>query len=323
MTTSSDFPVDVIIPTYNSMPYLKEAIESVIKQTHHNWLLYVVDDGSTDNGATAEYVKGIADHRVTYIKNPKKGRSAARNYGLKRSKSPYVAFLDSDDIWYPAKLQKQLALLTEDKQLGMVYGLCKVIDETGRITSKIADNKRGDLFKYLLSGNNISGSASIVMLRREVFEEIGAFREDFAMAEDWELWLRVARSYTIDYVPEFLAAYRVGAASSRPKFLEKARGLDYALPIMIDEFELGPLNRARLASACLGQACSLYLDGNDRQSARQAFIRMLSYNPLAWLTPNRHRLFVYLRLLLGNPVLRFLRYRFSKQYRARETGKYD
>lgn len=130
--------------------------------------------------------------------------------------------------------------------------------------------------------------------------------------------VRVARNYQIDYVPEFLAAYRIGAASSRPKFLEKARGLEYALPIMIDEFKLGPLNRARLGTACLSQACSLYLDGGDRHLARRAFFRMLSYNPLAWITLSRYRLFTYLRILLGNSWLRSLRRRFSKKYRLKE-----
>jgi len=318
MSTKKNPQIDVIIPTYNGMPLLKEAVESVLGQTHEGWLLYVVDDGSTDNGDTARYVKSISDSRVHYLNNPKKGRSAARNHGVQVSKSPYIAFLDSDDIWYPAKLQRQLDLMEKNENLGMVYGLCRVMDEGGKVTSQIADKKRGDLFTYLLSGNNISGSASIVMLRREVFNKIGLFREDFSMAEDWELWLRVARSYRIDYIPEFLAAYRIGVVSSRPKFLEKARGLDYALPIMVNEFKLGIFARARLARACLGQACSLYLDGGDRRSARRTFFRMLCYNPLAWITLNRHRLSSYMRILFGNNLLRSLRRKWSKAYRDRE-----
>lgn len=279
--------VDVVIPTYNGLPYLKEAVTSVLDQTYKDWRLFVIDDGSPDKGATEKYFKTVKDPRITYIKRRNQGRSATRNYGISIGDSPCIAFLDADDIWYPNKLQKQLELLENKPKVGMVYGLCKVIDEHGHESGAINDLQSGDLFRYLLGGNNISGSASIVMIRREVFDKVGLFREDFSMAEDWEMWLRIARSYDIDYVPEYLAAYRVFEAGSRPKFLEKAQGLDYALPIMIEEFKLNRFEKARLAKACLGQACSLYLDGGDRKVGRRAFFKMLKYNPFAWFLLNR------------------------------------
>lgn len=201
--------VDVIIPTYNGLPHLKEAVDSVLNQTYKNFCLYVIDDGSTDRGATEKYIKGLKDRRVKYYKKPNGGQATARNFGIARSSSPYLAFLDADDLWRKDKLEKQLAVFRKKPSVGLVYGLHKLIDADGNVFGDVTYQKRGHLFKYLLSANWISGSGSMVLIKREVFERVGVFREDFLIGEDWEMWLRIARDYEIDYVPEFLADLRV------------------------------------------------------------------------------------------------------------------
>jgi glycosyltransferase involved in cell wall biosynthesis len=311
--------IDVIIPTYNGMPFLKQAVDSVLDQTHKDFILYIVDDASDDRNATKEYVKSLKDSRVNYLAKKHEGRSAARNYGIRVSKSTFIALLDADDTWHKAKLEKQIALISKDASIGMVYGLCDIIDEHNNKVGEITYQKRGWLFRYLLSGNRVSGGASMVLVRREVFEKVGIFSEDMSMAEDWELWLRIANKYRIDFVPEFLASYRVTNLGENPKYLDKARGLNHALDAMIEEFKLDFFDRARLGAACMSQACSLYLDGGDRRAAKRAFFKMLKYNPLAPFTSGRSYWFVYARVLFGNNLLRLARRRLSASYRAREN----
>jgi glycosyltransferase involved in cell wall biosynthesis len=315
--------VDVIIPTYNGMPYLQQAVQSVLAQSFKDLRLYVIDDDSPDRKPTDKYLASVKDSRLTYIKRPHQGRSQTRNHGIKISKSPYIAFLDADDVWRPDKLAKQVEALEANESLGMVYGLCKLVDQGSHETGELTYNKSGNLFRYLLTGNNISGSASMVLIRRKVLEEVGGFRKDFSMAEDWELWLRIAKKYRIHCVHDFLADIRTDAITVHKKFLEKAKGLDYAFPLIVKEFNLSFFERAKLAKACYSQACLLYLDGGDRQAARHAMFKLFGYNPLAIFTSGKRMYFAYARLLIGSSWIRGLRRRLSSNYRSREAAKHD
>ncbi|HSX17896.1 MAG TPA: glycosyltransferase [Candidatus Saccharimonadales bacterium] len=310
--------VDVIIPTYNGLPYLNDAIESVLAQTHSDLVLYVIDDGSTDRSATKKYVQSLKDKRVHYVHKQNGGQATARNHGIKVSNSPFITFLDSDDIWHPDKLEKQLAVFDKNPRVGMVYGLCKLIDDNNNVISEVTFQKRGNLFRYLLHNNRISGSGSMVMVKREVFGSIGVFHEDFLIGEDWEMWLRIAKNYEIDYVPEFLASLRVLDTGMQRNYIKMAKGLEYMLPSMVREFKLGALDRARLGKTCLKEACFLYFNGGDRPAARRMFLRSFLYNPLTFFTLNYHVWFVYMRILLGNEWLRVIRRRVSPSYRSRE-----
>jgi glycosyltransferase involved in cell wall biosynthesis len=303
--------VDVIIPTYNGLPYLKQAVESVLAQTHKDFILYIVDDGSTDKGATEKYVKALGDPRVRYLRKKNGGQATARNYGIKASSSAYVAFLDSDDLWRPDKLAKQLEVMEKRSDVGLVYGLCKLIDADGKEVRKVTYEKRGDLFKYLLTGNRITGSGSMVLVRREVFDKVGVFHEDFLIGEDWEMWLRIAKDYQIDYVAEYLAELRVLDNGMQQDHLKMARGLEYMFPVIVKDFKLGAIERSELAKACLKPACFMYLGGGDRTAARRALLKLIIYNPLAVLTSNPRQWFVYSRILFSNRWLRSLRHKLS------------
>jgi len=315
-------PVDVIIPTYNGLPYLKQTIDSVLTQTYDNLHVYVIDDGSTDNSATKKYVESITDPRLHYAHKANGGQATARNYGIRISSSPFVTFVDSDDIWYPNKLEEQLACFNHKPLAGMVYGYSRLIDASGnpnKARATVAYDKRGYLFKYLLKGNKISGSASMAMVRREVFDKIGLFKEDFLIGEDWEMWLRIARSYEIDYVPKFLVGIRILDTGMQQNHLKIARGLDYMLPILIEEFRLGPLDKAIIGTTCLSQACVLYFKGGDRKAARTTFFAMLRYNPLAMFSMGREDWLICLRIVFGNNWLRSVRRKLSTNYRQREA----
>ena len=301
--------VDVIIPTYNGLPYLKETVQSVLDQTYKELRLYIIDDGSTDK--TEVYAKSLKDPRVVYHKKANGGQAESRNLGIKISSSHYVALLDADDVWYPEKLAKQVTVLERDPEIGMVYGLHKLIDDDGKEIGEVTYSKSGRIFHYLLGGNRISGSASMVLVRRSVFDEVGLFHEDFLIGEDWEMWLRIAYQYKIQCIDEFLAALRVRQGGMQQNYLKMAKGLDYMLPIMLKEFDLSPRGKARLKGVCLFESAHFYYMAGEIEAARKNFRKLVRINPLRIERNPKYR-YMYMRLFFGGPWQRNIRHHAKK-----------
>lgn len=199
--------VSVILPTYNRAFYLSRAIESVFSQNYRNIELIVIDDGSTDN--TREVVEKIGDKRIVFMRTPtNRGVSSARNAGIRRAKGEYIAFQDSDDIWLPGKLAKQVEVLeglTEDT--AFVYCIMSRTNTAG-VKHFVPDDsisrelRRGRLFKKLLIRNYIGAPA--VCIRRSVLENVGTFDTQMPSLEDYDLLLRIAKNYRIEYIDEVL-----------------------------------------------------------------------------------------------------------------------
>lgn len=210
--------IDVVIPVYNGAAYLRQALDSVADQTHPPRSIIVVDDGSTDQTPTM-----CQEHRgavpLVYLRQENRGLSAARNAGWKKSDAPYIAFLDSDDVWRPGKLAAQAALWQSSSltDLVLVYCAYSLIDEAGQTVHPahlpiVKPTLRGQVFQGLLAKNTISGSGSGVMIRREALERTGGFDETLRALEDWDMWLRLAQLGTFDFVPENLVAIRTHQA---------------------------------------------------------------------------------------------------------------
>ena len=198
--------VSVIIPTYNRAHLIGRAIRSVLNQTYQDFELIVVDDGSTDN--TEEVVKGFNDGRIRYIRHDEnRGGAAARNTGIKASQGEYIAFLDSDDEWLPHKIEKQLTVFSKGSlRLGVVYTGVRTVDlRSGRLIHIKLPQARGDIFRKLLSENVVVGSTSTALIRRSCLGKSGLFDENLPSRQDLDLWIRLARYYTFDYVREVLA----------------------------------------------------------------------------------------------------------------------
>jgi glycosyltransferase involved in cell wall biosynthesis len=193
--------VSVILPTYNREALLARAISSVLKQTFADFELIIVDDGSTDT--TREFVAGINDTRLRYYRHEKSGGpSAARNTGLRSARGEFIAFLDSDDEWYPEKLEKQLAVFAAAlPQVGLVYtGASRIY---GGQSVPWVPECRGDVLGNLLSGN-VVGSPTAVMLSRAAVHDTGLFDEELVGHEDLDYWIRVATKYHCEFVGEEL-----------------------------------------------------------------------------------------------------------------------
>ena len=202
--------VSIVIPAYNCGAFVSETLDRALNQTCQDFEIIVVDDGSADN--TSEVLQGYGN-KIKYVYQENSGMAAARNRGVGLSQSEYIAFLDHDDLFYPTKLEKQAALLEHNPRLGMAYCDADIIDseghETGRyfsIPGKGVTPARGHVFVNVLQRTLCN--PTMAMIPRRVFEELGGFAP-YRYAADYDLWLKIAYRYPIDYVPEALCAYRV------------------------------------------------------------------------------------------------------------------
>jgi glycosyltransferase involved in cell wall biosynthesis len=206
--------ISIIMPTFNRLTWLRVAIRSVLDQTLEDWELIVADDGSDD--PTREYLKALAiDERprirvllLSHSGNP----PAARNIALGEARGEYVAFLDSDDLWLPRKLERQIASLGEHPgrewsytRSVLVDGACRPL-EVGR-GLRYPARRDGWIAESLLRGE-AAVTQSSVLARREVIEQVGGYPEDLPICGDYELYLRLALRSEIDFVDEPLALVR-------------------------------------------------------------------------------------------------------------------
>jgi glycosyltransferase involved in cell wall biosynthesis len=203
--------VSVILPTFNRLQFLRPAVDSVFAQTYTDWELIVADDGSNDE--TRLYLGALAMRpRVTLVSLPHSGVPAiVRNAALGRASGMYVAFLDSDDVWIPQKLERQVAALRRAAGRRWSYTACIRIDETGA-ECHIAGTRpwrphTGDIFEQLLTFDAAVGTPT-VMVERSLLTEVGGFDEQQIMYEDYELWLRLASRSDVELVDERLTGVR-------------------------------------------------------------------------------------------------------------------
>lgn len=199
--------ISIIIPTYNSSTCIIDALISVANQTYKKFEIIVIDDGSTDN--TEEVVRAF-QFPIFYLKVPNGGAAKARNLGIERARGDFVAFLDADDLWYPKKLEKQIKAFVENPDLMMVFTENLYFDKIAIRSSPFSKKKRlmeGDIVKNIFLHSYVV--TSTVMIRKSVFNTVGYFEESLNVAEDDNLWLRIALKCKIDLIDESLVCYRI------------------------------------------------------------------------------------------------------------------
>lgn len=208
--------MSVIIAAYNPGAHLREAIRSVVAQTFTDWELIVVDDGSRED---LSWVSAL-DPRVMLLRQGNQGVSIARNHGISVSRGRYIAFLDQDDRWRPAKVESQLSLLRAGSVL--CHTAFDIIDGNG---SRVRPGW-GERVGYLdmLAGRlGILLSSSIV--DRSVLNRVGAFDPELRQMQDLDLFLRVARSHEVSYVSSVEADYRVHSGNASRDYWRGVREL--------------------------------------------------------------------------------------------------
>ena len=199
--------VSIIIPTYNRLPMLKEAVDSVLAQNFEDFELIVVDDGSTDG--TADEMKKYGG-RVRFLRHPEnRGVSAARNRGIMNAKGRYIAFLDSDDLWVKGKLKIQVAFLEDNPHYPICYTDEIWIRRGKRVNPKNKHAKySGWIFEKCLPLCIISPSS--VMMRKILFSKVGLFDEALPVCEDYDLWLRISARFPVFFINRKLIIKRGG-----------------------------------------------------------------------------------------------------------------
>jgi len=211
--------VSILMPAYNAEKYIAESIQSVMVQTFAGWELIVVDDGSTDNTAGVINAFVSADARIKYVYQPNGRLGKARNTAFRHSTAGLIAFLDSDDLWLPEKLELQVAALEEQGADvvytdGFIFSGDDMTDEATTFPIIPGRHDAADMFDWLLVRNRIAVLS--VMLRREALERAGPFEErpSFHGSEDYDLWLRLAKQGAMFYgMKERLVRYRRHAAA--------------------------------------------------------------------------------------------------------------
>jgi glycosyltransferase involved in cell wall biosynthesis len=219
--------VSVVVATYNYARFLPSALESIRRQTWIDYEVIVVDDGSTDD--TPDVVRPfLRDARFSYERTPHQKQPRAKNTGIRLARAPWIAFLDGDDYWLPAKLERQLALSRAAPRAGVIYARRRLMDEEGwELEYPQPPLYRGDVLARMFRANFVCFSSA--MVRRDIFERVGTFDESLELAIDYDLWLRVARQFPFDYVDEPLVVYRAGHANLSRRHSER---LQTAMRIM-------------------------------------------------------------------------------------------
>jgi glycosyltransferase involved in cell wall biosynthesis len=208
---TSEFAVSAVIPTYNRADYLPQAIDSVLGQTHPVREVIVVDDGSTDD--TGRVVASYGN-RVRYIRRENGGEAAGRNTGVQAATQEWVAFLDSDDMWLPQKIEAQAAALSAYPESGLCYCEDGQPDSNSRFEGSpriVPPRPKESMYRLLLDRSLVG--ISTVMVRRELMLAVAPFDTTLHWGVDWELLARLARITEFVEVDETLVYYRLHAGS--------------------------------------------------------------------------------------------------------------
>ena len=242
--------VSVVMPTYNHARYIRQAIASVLVQTYRELELIVVDNHSTDG--TGECVRGFDDDRIRYFTFRNNGVIAAsRNFGATQTGGEFIAFLDSDDMWADDKLTRQLDGLS-GADIALIGSAAWLLDEDQiRGRTFVGVSRRGfrDYSYEDLVQNNAVHTSSALM-RRAAFQRAGGFDEcpELVCVEDYDLWLRVARTGRVRVLGKPLISYRIHPATGRNKIAEAER----ALGVIEKQFRLGHLRDERARNNACG-----------------------------------------------------------------------
>jgi glycosyltransferase involved in cell wall biosynthesis len=277
--------ISVIIPSFNREKYILETLESVYAQSYTDYEVIVVDDGSTD-GSKKLLAPLIKERGIRLLEQENAGVSAARNRGVEMAKGALIAFLDSDDIFQPQKLEKQSALLDKNPQLGFVHSNFSKFDDSGQeLGLRDMSRFRGNVYPWILQEWSYLMALPTLLMPKKIFDELGGFDENIHWGEDIDLYFRVAKKYEIDMLPEVLckvrvhpgsaSASKIGSAESFHRVLDKAVAAAPALP--------KSFVRKAYAKLYVNKSQNILVEGNasEIRIARQLARKALGYRPLA------------------------------------------
>ena len=316
MVRAAAIPADslrlsVVVPCYNVGALAAEAVRSLLQQSLVALEVIAVDDGSTDD--TLAQLLALTDPRLTVVTQENRGLAATRNTGIVHARAPLIGFCDGDDVWFPDKAAKHVAVMDADPTIGLTFSHSAYLDESGVPTGQLLVSRcRRPTTGDLVARNHI-GNGSTAIVRRECFAAAGLFDESLASCEDAEMWTRlsVRTALTLHLVPEPLTGYRVRASSQMHTFetyiagsrtyLERYRSYvpgygdreaarTYALHLRVLSRKAFSCGDIELSRAILGEALrhSPAIVVRDVRA-----LAMTGLHALAWMLPRRAQTLPY------------------------------
>jgi len=269
--------VTVVLPVFNHAATIGRAIASVLSQSIGEWELVIVDDASDDDLPLA--LAGVRDDRIRLLRHDRnRGAAAARNTGIKAARASLIAFIDSDDEWLPAKLERQIAAMAHARpSLG---GLCTAFRLTRTRTGYAEDRypqAAGTWAASLLDGCFVS-PGSTLMARRECFETVGMLDDSLSRFEDWDWLLRLVERYEFDCLPEVLAIVHVGVPPPRSVVESAARELESRQAARIHAMS-GPEGLRRFRASLALERANAAIAARRHSAAAMAILQASMQSP--------------------------------------------
>jgi len=277
--------VSVILPVYNREAFLRQTLDSLVVQSYKSFEVIVINDGSNDSsvGIIEEYLKGYPQ-LFSLFSQDNRGVSSARNLGISKARGEFIAFLDSDDLWIRDKLQVQLDYMLKHK-----CSICQTDEAWVRNGKKVNHMKKhtkrsGKIFIDSLPLCIVSPSA--VMIKKEVFQQVGGFNEALPVAEDYDLWLRISLIYPIYFIKQKLIIKTGGHADQLSR---KYWGMDrFRLKALLNISKSKKLNffNRNAVSWYIQQKSWILFNGSFKRGKLLAGIKYLFYYlkfRIAWL----------------------------------------
>ncbi|OGU15529.1 MAG: hypothetical protein A2076_12740 [Geobacteraceae bacterium GWC2_53_11] len=199
--------VSIIIPVYNGANYLREAINSALAQTYGNVEVLVVNDGSTDSGATEKIIKSYGS-RIRYFSKENGGVASALNEGIRGMSGEFFSWLSHDDVYLPEKVAVQIALMQQLQSPTVLYGDYELINGLSQVLRRVTIQhySPSEFRQALVCDNPIHGCSA--MVPRVCFEKVGLFDECLRTTQDYDLWFRMAKAYEFLHMPVVLLKSR-------------------------------------------------------------------------------------------------------------------
>lgn len=222
--------ISVCMPTYNGAAYLREAIDSVLKQTYRDFELVITDDCSSDN--TLEIVRSYDDPRIRVHENDQnKGLVGNWNECLGRAEGKYIQFFFQDDLMSADNLEEKFSFMEQDSSLALCFSASCIVGSDGSVTMRRRPFKKTQVFdgkSFALKSfrsHNLYGEPSNVMLRSETMREVGAFNPTLSYTPDWEYWIRMSLHGNVGYIDKYLASFRVAEGSTTSGLFKEKDGV--------------------------------------------------------------------------------------------------
>lgn len=208
MNTSSNLPkVSIIMPSFNQGQFLESSIHSVLEQDYPNIEYILVDGGSKD--ASVEIIKKYKDHLAWWVSEKDKGHADALNKGFSHATGEILAWLNSDDLYFPNAVSEAVSILTSRSDVGMVYGDADLIDDSGVTVGKFASKQTS--YRQMLRGS-VHIPQATTFIRADVWRQVGPLDLSLFFSFDYDLWVKIAKVSKVLYVPKRWAKFRIHGA---------------------------------------------------------------------------------------------------------------